>query len=815
MPASAAVRPDSQPITVQHYRLLIDLDERQGTYEGSVEIQFTPTRDLKQVWFHAEGLEILEAEFGEVTIPHTIQKDRVVLKLPEKIPAGEHRSIGIAFRGAANARAQEGLFVIQRPHGLPGYFTQLEAQHARKLFPCYDEPFAKATTEVFLTSHPRYTLLSNGNPVAESVARGADGRPRKTVHFQNPDPISTYLITLVAAELEPVTESYRTSDGRQIPLTIYVAPGRGAEVRYAMHVLREALAIYENYFGRPYPWARYGIVAVEGLTWGGMENKGLTNLNAEYLYWSPNLPYAKQTSITSLVAHELAHEWFGNLVTMQWWQDLWLNEAFATFMEQLATAEIHGADFGRYENFRWLQRAYFPQDQGPLAHAIVVRRAQTVDELFDGVTYAKGVQVVRMLERLVGETNFQRAIQAYMRQYAGGNASTEEFLATIEAETGVALRDFAQAWLHQAGFPQLRVTHTWDAERQQLTLRVQQGARAYRGVLPVGIYGPGLAQVMDLQLAAREEIFHFDLPAAPQVISVNADGSFLAQHEGAEDARPVLDSAAPVMARVQALHRLLQVTDDAAALQAVVTTALQDPSPVVRLAVLESILEAPHELAWQRAVARGAEGALIANLAETPRDPLRAALQHQCLTLLGSADNPDVYPLLHARLGHEVADIRLGSIAGLLRSQDPERFTRFHDLIRSPDRSTALVMDLLIALAETPDPQAVARVNQYLQDPRIVPHDDSSTPIRALRALHRNQIAVIFSPEGVAAVTEAVRTNRDRPSVAAAALRVLEGVAQATPDGRARVADAMQSILQDDPPVMIQSLGERIFKAAR
>lgn len=815
--SDAAIQPDQQPIEVRHYRIALELDEHRLTFAGTVEITFRARARVQKVWFHAEELTVTRVVHEQTELDFFHKQHRVEMRFPHALAAGAETTVRLHYAGTANTRAQQGLFVIHSGQHLPSFFTQFESQAARRAFPCYDEPFAKATSEVMLTGNARYTMLSNGTRIDERpVARG-----RKRVHFRNPDPISPYLMTFVAAELEAVESTYRSNKGL-IPLIIYVAPGRRGEVGVALRALRESLAFYEEYFGEPYPWASYGIVAVDGFTWGGMENKGLANVNADSLYWTPDHPYRKQAQITSLVAHELAHEWFGNLVTMHWWHDLWLNEAFATFMEQKVSAQVYGDDVARIENFEWLAKDYFPQDRGAFSHPIVVRQAHTVEELFDSITYAKGVQVVQMLEDFVGEENFQRAMQTYMQTFRLRNATTKDFLTTIETTTGVPLQAFAESWLHSAGYPVIKVTSHWDEAAQQLRVQLVQHTvdgggvrRPHVGVLPLGFFGAGYSHQLDVAMLREREAIYVELGAAPAAMSLNRAGHFLADFAMDDELAqlPILLAREEYgVAKVMSVARVLAKSDDAHALVPIVQQALRDESIAVRKGIVGALLRLRKHTEWMRTLARGVQEQLLENLRTDPTEPVAAALQEGCLTLLGEADEPELYGLLHARLGHTIADIQFGAMAGLLRTSEASRFQSFSEMVRRTVGDSARTLEMLKILAKTPDPAIFPELTRLLGDPAIVPADDSSTPIRVLRALRQENRAQVYTPAGVDFLLQFLRANLDRPSVAKNALRALEGIDAAPAAIQKQVRGGLRDLLNQHPPALVVSMARQLLQ---
>lgn len=822
LPVAAAMKPTQQPIDVTHYNLALDLDEAAATYTGTVEVSLTTQEKLRKIWLHAEALTIDGVTLDGESLKYSQTQDRVTLRLPQKVAANTPLTLALQFRGVANPRSQDGLFVINKPDRLPAFYTQLEPIGARRLFPCHDEPFDKATTEVRLTGHAAYTLLSNGEQVAQSTS----SKDRQQVHFRNDDPISTYHLTVVAAELATVRSNYRSTDGRNIPLTIYVRPGHQGEVQVALRALRESLDYFEGYFNIPYPWDRYGIVAVEGFTWSGMENKGLTNLNADRLYWTPDHPYGKKAWITGLVAHELSHEWFGNLVTMEWWNDLWLNEAFASFMTQKMVAHVFGQDYADLSNYQWLVEDYFPQDSGPLSHPIIVNRADSIGELFDGITYAKGVQVVRMLEQKVGAANFQRAIQAYLQEHEFGNATTQQFLRAIEVHTGVKVQAFAESWLTQPGYPTMTAEGTWDEATHELTLTLKQaqvkGAKArhpFRGVVKVALYGKDYTVAEELNVTKRTEVYTVALASPPTSMTINQDGNFLVASIRQAGDIPVVTTDAresSAIARLRGIEQALMqegvTTEDATEF---VRRGLNDATPEVRNGTTWALLRATQESDWVETVARNVEDDVVANLRGSATTPVTAGLQQESLRLLGSIDDAEIYSLLRSRLGHHIVDVRMGALAGLMQTSDPGRYDSFREMITRVGDNSSLKLSMLQTLAATPDTQAISELSDYLNDRALIAIDDSSTPKRVFDTLRSENHATVMTAKGVELVAAFAEANIDRPSVASAALRAFEGVKKAEPEVRGDIRQAIRQILAKKPDPLVRSIGEKILKAAR
>lgn len=796
-------KPVPQPFDILHYKIDLTLNEKDLSYKAKTDIHFQS---------RVEGLK-------EVTLHYKNGVQKKTLPMP--LRKGESISMTVTSEGKADERSQDGLFTVRpNPNDLPQFYTQFESQGARNVFPCYDEPFDKATTEVTITANEKYTLLSNGEKISEEKLPGG----LKRVHFKNNDPISTYHITFVAATLEPLTAAYSSKFGKKIPLAIYAPPGSAADVRYAMEALKKSLAFYEDYFGMAYPWDSYGIVAVTGFMWGGMENKGLANLNAARLLWnSKTHPLYKKAQIVGLVAHELAHEWFGNMVTMTWWDDLWLNEAFATFMTSKVEAALFGEDYAAVDDYRWLSTSYFPQDQGALSHPIVPDYVDTLDELFDSVTYAKGVQVVNMLEDLIGADKFQEGIRNYFAAHRLGNASTKDFLGAMEKASGRRLDGFARAWLHGRGFPKLVLSGNWEESKKVFQLQVTQKNPPFEFRMTAG--GDPLHITQPVQ--------HFEIPWPHQtrIIPVNAGGKALVQYEWSDSSSVKSEVLKPLededpYVRFESAHHFLTGPFVTAhfkkegtipeSLRAVLVARLNDKSKAVAWGTSWALIDNRLSPDFAKALARSLWEEAKKLYERLPKnDPVVAQLRQQLLTLLGQADVPQLYDFLAKQAESGLFDDKLGALAGLLRSRSSNRYVVFEETLRRYREVHHAKLEILRALAVTPRPEVLAKVNQYLFDETLVAKDDSTIPIRVWRTVNSDNRGIVYSKEGIVAVAEFVQKNLDRGTVAAEALRGLEGASTASAELKRQIQIAMTDLLKQNPSGYVKSLSRKILAASK
>jgi puromycin-sensitive aminopeptidase len=332
--------------------------------------------------------------------------------------------------------------------------TQFEATDARRAFPCWDEPDRKAVFSVTLVVDRGMTAISNSPVARVEQFDGAKDR----VTFADTIVMSTYLVAFVVGPLE-LTDPVDV-DG--VPLRAAVVPGKRHLARFALDVGAHALRFFGGYFGIPYPAAKLDLIALPDFAFGAMENLGAVTFRETTLLVDAQVASRLELErVADVVAHEIAHMWFGDLVTMRWWNGIWLNEAFATFMEVLAV------DAFRPEWERWVSfgtgRASALFTDGLRATRPVeypVRRPEDAEGMFDVLTYQKGASVVRMLEQYLGPEEFRAGIRHYMAMHAYGNTETTDLWDAIEEATGEPVRSIMDSWIFQDGYPVLEVETT-------------------------------------------------------------------------------------------------------------------------------------------------------------------------------------------------------------------------------------------------------------------------------------------------------------------------------------------------------------------
>lgn len=611
--APTAATPHLRPYDAQHYKLEVHLGDN-GAYKNTLTATLKATKVLNEIELDAFELAIewvmVDGQPGEFVLnPNAAAHTGTLNIKPKKaIPAGKQTVVEVGYSGRAGL-ATEGFFTSTEdsPSALPGYFTHFEPNAAQRFFPCNDTPFDKATTEVIAVVDPRYEVISNGTRVSdEKVTEG--GKELRKVQWKQDKPHSTYLVALAIAQLEPV----QVSD--DIPSTLWVPPGTKDRAFIAQDALKGLFNYETAIAGVRYPWARLDVVTVPRFYFGGMENTSAIFERTSLLLVDHKNDQLARSTIVGLMAHEMAHQWFGDLVTCNGWDETWLNESFATWVGMLALNDYNGADNDEVEvgSARRLIEGYFRQEEGPRAHALVVKGS--TEEGFDAVTYTKGAHVLRMLDLWVGRAEMKKALKAYLEKHQFTGVTSDDFFKAVFESTKKEkeLRPFKEAWLTRRGYPVIFPDTSFSGGKLTITIRQQPSASGEKGAfvfkLPIVVHRatePTYTKEEVITVDKPEVKVTIDVPAAPQWINWNKNFGALARvNPGSLSEEQWTDSAKldpdPVWRLVAARNLLGELAnptpkEDARPSDVSVQTLLEllqkDPSPYVREAILDKLAD--------------------------------------------------------------------------------------------------------------------------------------------------------------------------------------------------------------------------------
>jgi puromycin-sensitive aminopeptidase len=742
------VRPTAYDAT-----LSLDLDAQ--AFTGSMRVDLSLAQPAEEIVLHANGLDIGRARLRaggreqDAQVRFAKASETAVLRLASPAPAGS-ASLELAWTG----KVTDGLRGLYAAGG--GILaTQFEAADARRTFPCFDEPGFKATWRLAIEAPKGIAVLSNGQPEREE-----DLGARRRVHYAQTPPLPTYLVALVAGRIE----ARPGATVRKVPVRTFAQPEKLPLTVFGQDVAVEVLPRLEDYFGVPYAFGKLDQVGLPEFEAGAMENAGLITYREVALLLDPaTASLAQKKRVAEVVTHELSHQWFGNWVTMTWWDDLWLNEAFATWMA-----------FKIVDQWNPGWRVWLDFDQGKAAalHLDALRsthpiRAEIHDvaeagEAFDLITYEKGGAVLRMIEGYLGEDRFREGIRLYMRRHAKANAVADDLWAALGETSKEPVLELANAWIRQPGFP---VVHVARAGR---TLRLEQrrffsdpAAPREPGVWPVPLVvrssSGGVATEQRILLREAKAEVRLEGEGDPDFVVVNAGSTGF--YRVAYDAAG-LEALARNLPQLQTPERIALLSDEWALVRSGEREigsflslcagfageedyAVLDEL-VARLAFIEHRLVAePDRARLQRFVVRLFQPQLVrTGWDAAPGEPdavrLRRAAAVRALALVardGAAadearmrldrwiqgDRESLEPNLHD-----------ASVSAVAREGDAARFDRFRGLF-AKETDPAFRRRYLLALASFEDPALAARgVELAFGDE--VPLQDSASFVGALLA---------------------------------------------------------------------------------
>ncbi|HTN80603.1 MAG TPA: M1 family metallopeptidase [Acidimicrobiales bacterium] len=552
-------------VVPRRYELTLAPDLAAATFSGEAAIEVDVAETVEEIVVNAVDLEIDEAwlvdSSGEtlsaaVTLDPAQERARLALDgVAQPGPAVLHAR----FRGVLNDQLRgfyRSTFKDESGADKVIATTQFESTSARRAFPCWDEPDLKAIFSVTLVVADGLAALANSRQISDEPT--GDGRRR--VRFADTMLLSTYLVAFIVGELE-MTEPI---DVGGVPLRIVHQPGKAALAGFAEECGAFAVSFFADYFGIPYPTDKLDLVALPDFAAGAMENLGLVTFREALLLVDPTTAtQAEGLVIANVVAHEIAHMWFGDLVTMRWWNGLWLKEAFATFMANICVDAMK-PDWHVWDTFGLDRTAALETDALESTRAIEypVHSPHDAEGMYDVLTYEKGAAVLRMLEQYLGAEEFRAGVHAYLSKHAYGNTENTDLWDAIEAVTSEPARRIMDAWIFQGGYPLVRASLAPDGTSVQLTQRrfvYSDVADATLWPVPLHVRqsSGGTATTSRMLLDAEQD--DVALAHADAVVLVNAGGhGFLRVRYEA----PLLDRlAGPALAELSTIERYNLVDD--------------------------------------------------------------------------------------------------------------------------------------------------------------------------------------------------------------------------------------------------------------
>ncbi|WP_287131190.1 M1 family metallopeptidase [Candidatus Cyanaurora vandensis] len=453
-------------ILPEHYAITLTPDLATQTFTGTETVTIRVTKPRNTIILNSLEMTISAAEVAGQTalIQSDADQQTTTFTLPTPLPVGTHR-LSLKFQGKINNQSQ-GLYADKyaTPQGQKVMLaTQMEPTDARRMFPGWDEPVFRATYQLMVIVPVSFLAVSN-TPVAQEQPLG-DGRKR--VIFRQTPKMPSYLMALIAGELETLT-----GEAAGVQIRIITTAGKKERGRYALETAQKLLVYYNDYFGVPYPLPKLDMIAIPGGFSGAMENWGAITYNEAILLFDPKSSSQEtREDIFAVVAHEIAHQWFGNLVTMAWWDNLWLNEGFASWMGTKATDHFNPS-WNVWLRESTAKNYVMTSDSRKSTHPIQqpVRTESEANEAFDEITYLKGQAFIKMLESYLGENDFRAGIRLYMGRHPYSNTTTADLWAALSEASGKPVQNVAAGWTEQPGFPLVSVKTACTKDKQVLTL---------------------------------------------------------------------------------------------------------------------------------------------------------------------------------------------------------------------------------------------------------------------------------------------------------------------------------------------------------
>ncbi len=512
----------SRNFSTTHIKLELGLDIKKKIVHGICTTTLKSLSGENKNIFDAVNFKIISVKDGkgkalkysydnsklEVTLSNVEREKDVVVVVEYVI---EDPKLGIYFIGPDK----------DYPKNPVQVWTQSEAEDARYWWPAQDMPNEKATTEMIITVPNSMTAISNGALVKVTESKKDK---TKTFHWKMSKPHSTYLLSFAAGEFSEVKDKWKN-----IPVTYYCEKGKEDDIKRAFGKTPQMIDFFSKKIGVPYPYEKYAQIAVADFMFGGMEHTTATTETDNLLHDEKAHEEAKYYS-ESVCVHELAHQWFGDLITCKDWSHLWLNEGFATYFDALFMEHDRGEDEFVYEMYLNAQE-YFTEDKEQYRRPIVTNLYRRAEDLIDAHLYKKGACVLHMLRAFLGDKLWWAAINNYVKKNQNGVVETLDFIAAIEEATGMNMKKFFDQWVFTAGHPEFKVLYHFDEKTKEANIRISQNQPHDVGLFSVKMKfeftTKSGVKTFEETVEQKEQLFKYKLDAEPMMLRVDPDNVVL------------------------------------------------------------------------------------------------------------------------------------------------------------------------------------------------------------------------------------------------------------------------------------------------
>ena len=795
--AQAQYGPD-RPLRVLHIDLELrpDLDRR--TIDGVCTTSVAAVDEgVDEIVLDAVDMEILAVRAGGQRLEHDVGSGSLRVRFPKKLTAGERFEFAVDYRVVEPVR---GAYFTEPDRAEPNkprqLWTQSQDSDARYWFPCVDYPDNKQTSSATITVRKGLFALSNG-----ALLERREDASGTTFVYRQDLPHPTYLFTLVVGEFTEVAQT-----GASVPVFYYVPPGREADGERSFGLTPKMIEAFEEYIGVRYPFARYSQIAVADFIFGGMENTAATTQTDRTLHDArAHIDFSSEP----LVSHELAHQWFGDLLTTRDWAHAWLNEGFATYFEAIWYEAKHGWD--EYAaHVAAMRRDYFAEDEERYRRPVVYNRFLYPVELFDRHLYQKGGAVLHMLRGTLGAARFRRSIERYVTDNARKSVETIDLVRAIERATGRNTRAFFDQWIGRAGYPELEIGYRFDPERKSAVVDVRQKQKTDESN-PAFIFDLAVGFVPEKPAAATlaRDAGDGELPGERRVrLQITLENESFAVPLDDEPGLVRIDPGAYVLAKVnyklpvEMLARILGTEPDVVARMRAAQALAKDGSREARQALTAALGSEPF---W--AVVVEIARALASTYAKWAKDALLGAVGHPhpkarrgIAEALGTfRRDGDVASALIGMLNDDSYFVMASALESLGKTRDPRAFEILVRHLGTPSWNDTIAAGAARGLAELDDVRSVQALIAATRDDR-----SQSLRRAAVGALPRlYHLLDERKPSIVEAVIEAIDAQPFLVRMAAIgaaeelgearAIPVLRRIASREGDGRLR-RDALEAI---------------------
>ncbi|NLS95901.1 MAG: DUF3458 domain-containing protein [Planctomycetaceae bacterium] len=697
----------SRDVDQRHVRLDLSIDWDKQQIDGRAALTLKPFSPISRVTLDAAEIKVLKVELladgsqaGPLKFTH--RDSRLEVELGREIAADQEFRLAIEYRIVEPKQGAHFVLPDERePNQARMVWTQSEPEYARYWFPCHDHPSDRFTSEILATVPQDYLVLSNG--VLKEKKPAGDGK--MTWHFvQEPEHVS-YLMSIVAGEFEAYEQSW---DG--LPITSYVPKGRLDQAERSFDKTARMVEYYSQLLDYRYPWAKYAQICVDEYGWGGMEHTSATTLNLNTLH---DERAQLDTTSEDLVAHELVHQWFGDLITCKDWSHIWLNESFATFFTTVWFEHEYGADEAAWRRAEEAE-SYKKEDKDRYRRPLVTSQYEKPLHMFDRHSYPKGARVLHMLRFVLGEEAFWRTIRYYTKKHAFQSIETAQFRIALEEATGQGLDWFFDQWIYHGGHPQYDVSYTWDSQQKQVVLVVKQTQTVddltplFRMPVEIALVTSKGEQIRKITVAKAEETFRFDLEERPGRVCFDPNDWILKDVSFHKDKVEWIDQAQHgehLMSRIQAVGEMGGMKGDHDARNALIELAKSDGFWALRQEAVKALA--------------GFSGDEVRNcLIAVAGDDAKSFVRREAVKSLGKFAHDDTRAALRAVVkkdaSYETAAEALRSLAKVDRAGCRDDFVA---ALGSESHRQVILKAAADGLAEIENAEAIERLLGFLKAP--------------------------------------------------------------------------------------------------